>query len=67
MSSPEKLEMHIYIESYCEAKLKFDGKTNKFNISTDDELKMLLYGIEQRYYTTPFGHEKRLANSVVTI
>ena len=46
--------MHIYIESYCEAKLKFDGKTNKFKISTDDELKILLYGIEQRYYTTPF-------------
>ena len=25
MTEPEKLEMHFYIESYCEAKLKFDG------------------------------------------
>ncbi len=67
LTDPEKLEMFTYIESYCEEKLKFDGETNKFNISSDDELKMLLYGIEQRYYTTPFGHEKRLANSVVTL
>lgn len=67
MTAAQKLEMHIYIESYCETKLLFNGETNRFNISTDDELKMLLYGIEQRYYTTPFGHEKRLANSVVPI
>ena len=32
-----------------------------------NELKMLLYGIEQRFYTTPVGGEKRLANSVITL
>ena len=30
-------------------------------------LVYLLYGIEQRFYTTPFGKEKRLANSVQPI
>jgi hypothetical protein len=53
-----------YIEDYCKQKLNFDQPNQKFEISTDDELKLLLYGIEQRFYTTPFGQEKRLANSV---
>jgi hypothetical protein len=36
-----------------------------FEVGTEDELKMLLYGIEQRFYTTIVGGEKRIANSVV--
>lgn len=63
----ERDQMYSYIHSYCEEKLKFDKKTSKFEINSDDELKYLLYGIEQRFYTTPLGHEKRLANSVQPI
>ena len=29
--------------------------------------KNLLYGIEQRFYTTPIGNEKRIANSIIRI
>ncbi|MCL1047442.1 hypothetical protein L2737_19255 [Shewanella electrodiphila] len=57
-------QMYTYIHSYCEGKLEFDADNSTFEISSDDELKYLLYGIEQRFYTTPLGHEKRLANSV---
>lgn len=64
MSSEDKVNMLTYIDGYCDQRLNFDQENNKFLISTDDELKHLLYGIEQRFYTTPFGHEKRLANSV---
>ena len=32
---------------------------------SEDELKMVLFGIEQRFYTTPVGDEKRIANSVI--
>jgi len=39
---------------------------NSFEVGSENELKMLLYGIEQRFYTTPVGGEKRLANSVIT-
>ena len=46
-------------------KLEYNSKERKFKISTDNELKYLLYGIEQRFYTTPFSKEKRLANSIV--
>lgn len=65
MSTDDRTNMLDYIDEYCgEQKLKFVQQNQKFEISSDDELKLLLYGIEQRFYTTPFGQEKRLANSV---
>lgn len=64
MSANDRGNMLGYIDSYCKGKLKYDEINHNFEISTDDELKFLLYGIEQRFYTTPFGKEKRLANSV---
>ncbi|MCW8830004.1 MAG: ATP F0F1 synthase synthase [Gammaproteobacteria bacterium] len=67
MSEEDREDMLSYIDSYCEQKLKFDKDNSKFEITADDELKLLLYGIEQRFYTTPFGQEKRLANSVQPI
>ena len=68
MSDDDKTNMLDYIDGYCgEQKLRFDKENQKFEISNDDELKLLLYGIEQRFYTTPFGDEKRLANSVTAM
>jgi len=67
MSEEDRESIPDYVEQYCEQKLKFDPANQSFEISTDEELKLLLYGIEQRYYTTPFGQEKRLANSIVAI
>jgi len=67
MSADDKTNMLEYIDGYCEQKLKFDQQNQKFEISTDEDLKLLVYGIEQRFYTTPFGNEKRCANSVTTM
>ena len=67
MSVDDKNNMLDYIDGYCEQKLNYDQKNKKFEISTDEDLKLLVYGIEQRFYTTPFGNEKRLANSVKTM
>lgn len=64
MPDEDRNQMLSYIHSYCEEELKFDAENNKFEIKSDQELKLLLYGIEQRFYTTPIGKEKRLANSV---
>jgi len=64
LSNQERIDILAYIGDYCDQKLKFDQTTKKFEISTDDELKLLLYGIEQRFYTTLFGQERRIANSV---
>ena len=64
MSENDKESMFAYVNDYCEEKLNYDKETKMFEISNDNELKFLLYGIEQRFYTTPFGQERRLANSV---
>lgn len=52
------------IREYCPELIAKDGA---FNINSEHELKMLLYGIEQRFYTTPDGRERRIANSVIPI
>jgi len=67
MPTEDRDQMLNYINGYCEEKLKFDSENKKFEITSDEELKLLLYGIEQRFYTTPIGNEKRLANSVQTL
>ncbi|MGJ8523511.1 hypothetical protein R84981_002214 [Carnimonas sp. R-84981] len=64
MSATDKAKLPDYIKDYCGQRLTFDTQNKEFKISTDNELKILLYGIEQRYYTTPFSQEKRLANSI---
>lgn len=60
-------EIIAYINEYCGNKLKYDVTKKVYSIANDEELKYLLYGIEQRYYTTPIGKEKRLANSIQLI
>lgn len=42
--------------------LKFNG--NFFEISNEEDIKNLLYGIEQRFYTRPVTNEKRWASAV---
>ncbi|MBD2795764.1 ATP F0F1 synthase synthase [Xenorhabdus sp. 18] len=62
---PENRErMLAYIRSYSDESLAFDEANQKFEIKNDEQLKTLLYGIEERFYTTELGHQKRLANSV---
>lgn len=59
----EKQDIFGYIREYCE-ELVFDENNSNFSVSNEEDLKKLLYGIEQRYYTTRIGGERRLANSV---
>ncbi len=65
-SNEEKSSIFGYIREYCED-LEFDENDSNFTIEAEEDLKKLLYGIEQRYYTTPLGNEKRLANSITPI
>lgn len=64
LSKSDRENIFEYIGDYC-PELKVTEKS--FEIGTENELKMLLYGIEQRYYTTLVGGEKRLANSVIKL
>lgn len=54
-----------YIKGYCEGIPVINDST--FQIGDEAQLRSVLLGIEQRYYTTPLGNEKRLANSVISI
>lgn len=65
-SPRDKKSIFKYILGYCK-NLKFDKKASNFTIETEEDLKLLLYGIEQRYYTTVLGGEKRLANSITRL
>lgn len=62
----EKKQIFSYIKDYCK-KLKYNDTKSHFSISDEEELKQLLWGIEQRYYTTPVGNERRVANSVSVV
>lgn len=52
------------MKKYCPAMVTKEGK---FRVASETDLKMLLYGIDQRFYTTPDGEEKRIANSIIRI
>lgn len=52
-----------YIKEYCP---RLSSSETSFEIGNEEELKLLLFGIDQRFYTTPVGGEKRIANSVTS-
>lgn len=67
MTQEDRVSLILYIREYCKNMLTYDEVSGKFTIGKDDDLKQLIYGIEQRFYTTLISKEKRLANSVQTV
>ena len=64
MQDKDKIRMFTYICGYCPSLVTSE---HKFKVESEDDLKMVLYGIEQRFYTTSVGDEKRIAKSVVPL
>lgn len=65
--TPEsKQEILKYTHEYY-PKLKYEEKKKVFTIGSEEEMKYLLWGIEQRYYTTPVTNERRVANSIMQL
>lgn len=64
LSDNDRNHIFSYIGDYCP---DLKANDNSFEIGSENELKMLLYGIEQRFYTTPIGDEKRIANSIIAL
>jgi len=62
-SNNDKDKIFSYIKDYCKD-IPYDIKNKEFTIKNEEGLKNLLWGIEQRYYTTKVGNEKRVANSI---
>lgn len=64
LNNDDKRNIFKYIGEYCSDLKKGESS---FKISSENDLKLLLFGIEQRFYTTPVGNEKRIANSVIRL
>ena len=62
----DKQKILKYTHEYYPA-LKYDEKKKVFTIGSEEEMKYLLWGIEQRYYTTPVTNERRVANSIMQL
>ena len=60
----QKIQLIEYIREYPETTLEFSEESQSFIVPDDNQLKNLLNGIEQKFYTAPIGRERRLANSV---
>lgn len=67
LSYEDKNHMFSYIKDYCEGDLQYDENRQKFVITKNEDVKTLVFGIEERFYTTNISRERRLANSVVSI
>lgn len=63
LSDEEKQTIYDYTNEYGQV----NYQNGKFQIDNDEDLKFVLWGIEQRFYTTPIGGEKRIANSIISI
>ena len=65
MNPSQERELVQYIKKYCNKKLQFTPNGKAVIVSKNSDLKLFLYGLGQRFYTTQIGQrEKRLANSV---
>lgn len=64
LQKEEQEKIFTYIGDYCPGLKCANGS---FEIGDENDLKLLLFGIEQRFYTTLVGNEKRIANSVIRL
>lgn len=67
LDANEKVKMFKYVNRYSDKKIVFDTTKNEFKVNSDLELKTILYGINERFYTTEIGQEPRVANSVLKL
>lgn len=66
MTNDDKTQIKECIKRY-RPNLKFDEASSTFELSCDNDCKDLIFGIDQRYYTTIVGNHNRVANSITAI
>lgn len=65
--SGEKKTLKKYIQENVGDKLNYDEGTGRFVVKNDTHLKLLLYGIQQRFYQQPLEEEVQVATSTTSI
>lgn len=63
----EKKKKRIILDSFKEYCPELLTEKGRLKVSSENDLKLVLYGLDQRFYTTPDGEEKRIANSIIRI
>ncbi len=62
MTDDQRDMLITYTKDYCGEMITYADEA--FVIGSEEQLKLVLYGIEERYYTTVATHEERFDNSV---
>lgn len=63
----KKKTLKDYIKNTVGDNLPFDEATGKFSVSNDTQLRLLLYGIQQRFYQPPLEEEVQVATATTGI
>lgn len=63
----KKKTLKDYIKDIVGDNLPFDEATGKFSVSNDTQLRLLLYGIQQRFYQPPLEEEVQVATATTGI
>ena len=59
----KKRTLKNYIKDTVGENLPYDEATGKFAVSNDSQLRLLLYGIQQRFYQPPLDEEVQVATA----
>lgn len=63
----QKDELKRYISQYSNGDLEYNERDKKFNIRNDTELRLLLFGMQMRFYKQPLSEEVQVATSTTSI
>ena len=63
----QKDELKSYISQYSNGDLEYNEQDKKFIIRNDTELRLLLFGMQMRFYKQPLSEEVQVATSTTSI
>lgn len=63
----QKDELKSYISQYSNGELEYNEQDKKFIIRNDTELRLLLFGMQMRFYKQPLSEEVQVATSTTSI
>ena len=66
-SDVQKEELKRYISEFSNGDLEYSEHERKFKINDDIDLRLLLFGMQMRFYKQPLSDEVQVATSTTSI
>lgn len=63
----QKDKLRGYIHTFAKKALPFSEENGKFTISNEKQLRLFLYGLQERFYQPPLNAETKVATSTTSI